>query len=94
MSDSFSAGASALSDGHDYDTESEDENDQERRAVVSLLKAVSAADIARSRKTKRNEPPHGKRQRKGAVISDPRASFLTAQSIFRRTTGHGTTRLR
>ena len=59
---SFSTGASALSDGHDYDTESEDENDQERRAVVSLLdrlKAVSAADIARSRKTKRNEPAKG-----------------------------------
>ena len=36
-SDSFSAGASALSDGHDYDTESEEENDQERRTVVSLL---------------------------------------------------------
>ena len=76
-SDSFSAGTNAFSDGHDYDTESEEERDQER-TVVSLLdglKSASAADIARLRKTKRNEccqPPRGKRQCKGAVSSDPK----------------------
>ena len=73
-SDSFSAGASTLSDDHDYDTESEEEKDQER-TVVSLLdrlKSASAADIARPRKTKRNEPPRGKRKCKGAVSSDPK----------------------
>ena len=71
-SDSFSAGASTLSGDHD---ESEEEKDQERRTVVSLLdrlKSASAVGIARSRKTKMNEPPHGKRQFKGAVSSDPK----------------------
>ena len=74
-SDSFCAGASTLSDGHDYDTESEEEKDQERRTVVSLLdrlKSVSVTDIARPQKIKTNEPPHGKRQCKGAVSSDPK----------------------
>ena len=62
---SFSAGASTLSDGRDSDIDSEEGKDQERRRVVSLLdrlKAPSAADISRPRKTKKNEPPHGKRQ--------------------------------
>ena len=39
-----------------YHTESEEEKDQERRTVVSLLdrlKSASAADIARPRKTKK-----------------------------------------
>ena len=46
-SDSFSAGANAFSDGHDYDTESEEERDQERTVVRLLgrLKSESAADI-------------------------------------------------
>ena len=72
---SFSAGASTLSDGRDSDIDSEEGKDQERRRVVSLLdrlKAPSAADISRPRKTKKNEPPHGKRQCKGAVSSDPK----------------------
>ena len=41
-------------------------------SVLDRLKATSTVDIARPRKTKRNDPPPTKRQCKGAVSSDPK----------------------
>ena len=64
-------GTSTIS-GEDYDTDTESE---ETGTVVSLLdrlKSATAADIARPRKRKRNDPPRGKRRCKGAVSSDPK----------------------
>ena len=52
-----------------------------KKKVVSLLncrKSPMSADIARSRKTKMNDPPHGKpRPCRGAFLSDPKGASPT-----------------
>ena len=81
-------GTSTIS-GEDYDTDTESE---ETGTVVSLLdrlKSATAADIARPRKTKRNDPPRGKRRCKGAVSSDPKG--VTPQQRVREFTNESLT---
>ena len=81
-SSSCSASASVnVSDNTEFDsdvgsTTEEGKLEQEKRTVVSLLdrlKSPASADIGRPRKTRTNDPPHGKpRPRGGALASDPK----------------------
>ena len=61
-------------------TTEEGELKQEKRTVVSLLdrlKSPTSADIGRPRKTKTNDPPHGKqRPCRGALATDPKGVTL------------------
>ena len=57
------------------ESESEHEELESDRSVVSLmdrLRTPMPADIARSRKVMKNDPPKGKRRCKGRHASDPK----------------------
>ena len=75
---SYSCGSGMYTPTNDQsssNSESDDDAQHEQREVVSLLdrlKKPAPAAIARSRKTRKNQPPRGKRTCRGALLSDPK----------------------
>ena len=86
---SYSATGTSTISGEDYDTDTESEETGTVASLLDRLKSATAADIARPRKTKRNDPPRGKRRCKGAVSSDPKG--VTPQQRVREFTNESLT---
>ena len=86
---SYSATVTSTISGEDYDTDTESEETGTVASLLDWLKSATAADIARPRKTKRNDPPRGKRRCKGAVSSDPKG--VTPQQRVREFTNESLT---
>ena len=84
------AGTSSVSgEVYDTDTESEESGSGTVVNLLDRLKSATAADIARPRKTKRNDPPRGKRRCKGAVSCEPKG--VTPQQRVREFTNESLT---
>ena len=71
----------------EYESNGETDGDtssmEQGREVVSLLdrlKRATPADIARSRKVRKNNPPRGKRPCRGTLESDPKR-VITSQRV-------------
>ena len=74
-STSLSAASDPCDVESDIDSETkltEESETTQNKTVLHWLKSLTAADISRARKTKKNDPPRCKCHCRGALSSDPK----------------------
>ena len=75
---SYSATDTSTISGEDYDTDTESEETGTVASLLDRLKSATAADIARPRKTKQNDPPRGKKKMQRCCFVGPKRSDTPA----------------